>query len=123
MKIELKKLPISDASRQLPPGVDDDGGLADGDGGGSGESASESKSIDWRTDFLFEFWAGGKPGGTVAREYLCNHVMMAPNNTYAGVRTIDGMKLVVFEEPARKTVKRKRGKGAKPKSRKGAGFS
>ena len=30
---------------------------------------------------------------------------------------------VVFEEPARKTVKRKRGKGAKPKSRKGAGFS
>ena len=30
---------------------------------------------------------------------------------------------VVFEEPVRKTVKRKRGKGAKPKSRKGAGFS
>jgi hypothetical protein len=30
---------------------------------------------------------------------------------------------VVFEEPARKTVKRKRGKGAKPKSRKGSGFS
>ena len=39
----------------------------------------------------------------------------------------DGIQLpqerVVFEEPARKTVKRKRGKGAKPKSRKGAGFS
>ena len=30
---------------------------------------------------------------------------------------------VVFEEPVRKTVKRKRGKGAKPKSRKGSGFS
>ena len=30
---------------------------------------------------------------------------------------------VVFEEPGRKTVKRKRGKGAKPKSRKGSGFS
>ena len=30
---------------------------------------------------------------------------------------------VVFEELARKTVKRKRGKGAKPKSRKGSGFS
>ena len=39
----------------------------------------------------------------------------------------DGIQLpqerVVFEEPVRKTVKRKRGKGAKPKSRKGAGFS
>ena len=39
----------------------------------------------------------------------------------------DGIQLpqerVVFEEPVRKTVKRKRGKGAKPKSRKGSGFS
>lgn len=57
-------------------------------------------STAWREDFLFEFWAGGQPGGAVAREYVCDHVMMAPNNTYAGVRTAAGLKYVEFDEPA-----------------------
>jgi hypothetical protein len=48
-------------------------------------NAAASTADEWRTDFLFEFWAGGAPGGKVAREYLCDHVMMSPNNTYAGM--------------------------------------
>lgn len=47
----------------------------------------------WRKDFVFEFWAGGKG---VARGPYCDHAMMAVNNTYAGVRTLDGLKYVDF---------------------------
>jgi N-acetylglucosamine-6-sulfatase len=51
---------------------------------------------EWRKDFMFEFWAGGKPGNPVARGPYCNHAIMAVNNTYAGVRTVTGLKYVDF---------------------------
>ena len=61
------------------------------DGGGT------SGGGEWRKDFLFEFWegnlsqvGGAKPGG------FCNHIISAANNTYQGVRTADGLKLVDF---------------------------
>jgi len=47
----------------------------------------------WRDDFVFEFWAGNGPP---ARGPYCSHIMMAPNNTYQGVRTADGLKYVDF---------------------------
>lgn len=55
-------------------------------------------------DFLFEFWegnlssvGGGKPGG------YCHHIdiISAANNTYQGVRTADGLKLVDFSSRIR----------------------
>jgi arylsulfatase A-like enzyme len=62
-------------------------------------NAAASTADEWRTDFLFEFWAGGAPGGKVAREYLCDHVMMSPNNTYAGMLpacSLDSLVVCVF---------------------------
>eukprot|EP00038_Savillea_parva_P026063 m.51112 g.51112 ORF g.51112 m.51112 type:complete len:719 (+) comp7286_c0_seq1:47-2203(+) len=50
---------------------------------------------DWRQDFVFEFWAGGKPN-TLPRGPYCDHAIMAYNNTYAGVRTLTGLKYVDF---------------------------
>ena len=50
----------------------------------------------WRTDFVFEFFAGGRPGGRAPRGPYCSHMIMAPNNTYHGVRTLDGHKYVDF---------------------------
>ena len=57
-------------------------------------------STKWRTDFVFEFWAGpfnptnkfipATPGS------YCRHDMMAVNNTYQAVRTADNLKYVDF---------------------------
>jgi hypothetical protein len=35
----------------------------------------------WRTDFVFEFFAGGHAGGPAGRGPYCHHMIMAPNNT------------------------------------------
>jgi N-acetylglucosamine-6-sulfatase len=43
-------------------------------------------SPGWRKDFLFEFWSGG---AQAPRGPYCHHMIAAPNNTYAGVRTLD----------------------------------
>ena len=40
----------------------------------------------WRKDFLFEFWSGS---ANTPRGPYCHHIIAAPNNTYAGVRTLD----------------------------------
>eukprot|EP00041_Stephanoeca_diplocostata_P019717 m.428607 g.428607 ORF g.428607 m.428607 type:complete len:603 (+) comp21380_c1_seq4:98-1906(+) len=50
----------------------------------------------WRTTTLFEFWAGGPAGGNAPRGPYCRHMIMAPNNTYQGVRTIENLKYVDF---------------------------
>jgi hypothetical protein len=44
---------------------------------------------------VFEFWAGGKPG-TAAPGPYCEHIIMAPNNTYQAVRTETNLKYVDF---------------------------
>ena len=49
----------------------------------------------WHTDFLLKFYAGGRPGAPPARGPYCHHIMMASNNTYAGIRTL-GQKYVDF---------------------------
>ena len=59
-------------------------------------TAPAAERPQWRDDFVFEFWAGGQPGGPATPGSYCSHNMMAPNNTYQGVRTASGLKYVDF---------------------------
>jgi hypothetical protein len=69
-----------------------------GAGGARGADADADASAEWRTAFLFEFWAGGKPGAAAPKGPYCSHYMMAVNNTYQGVRTASGLKYVVARQ-------------------------
>ena len=60
-------------------------------------SSDEAVSaVDWREDFLFEFWAGQNPVPTPGA--YCHHTIMVGNNTYQGVRTANGTKFVEFDD-------------------------
>ena len=50
------------------------------------DTASSSEFSPWRTDFVFEFFAGGRVGGPAPRGPYCHHMIMAPNNTYVRSR-------------------------------------
>ena len=61
-----------------------------------GGEAAAAAAASWRKAFIFEFWAGGKVGAPAPRGPYCSHVMMAVNNTYSGIRTVEGLKYVDF---------------------------
>ena len=58
----------------------------------------ETAVLPWRTDMLFEFWCGGNAASTPPRGGYCHHIICSYNNTYAGILTETGLKLVQFED-------------------------